>query len=59
MIQGFKPTRTKLSKTNGSLKDENVRTELSREREREKEIEGGRKQNQKRKPLTKNNSVNI
>ena len=36
MIQGFKPTRTKLSKTNGSLKDENVRTELSRERERER-----------------------
>ena len=37
MIQGFKPTITKLSKTNGSLKDENVRTELSRERERERE----------------------
>ena len=37
MIQGFKPTRTKLSKTNGSLKDENVRTELSKERERESE----------------------
>ena len=39
MIQGFKPTRTKLSKTNGSLKDENVRTELSKERERERESE--------------------
>ena len=39
MIQGFKPTRTKLSKINGSLKDENVRTELSKERERERESE--------------------
>ena len=37
MIQGLKPTRTKLSKTNGSLKDDNVRTELSKERERERE----------------------
>ena len=43
MIQGFKPTITKLSKTNGSLKDENVRTELSRERERE-EREGEREE---------------
>ena len=41
MIQGFKPTITKLSKTNGSLKDENVRTELSREREREREEREG------------------
>ena len=39
MIQGFKPTIAKLSKTNGSLKDENVRTELSREKERERERE--------------------